>query len=83
MRLTANGGRAAIWSVNRFVGEPPVEAAEEGEPKLGFLHFAGLSDPIFVFCAGTTEVVVGLLIVTGTLPPPGTVCHQNALPIAG
>jgi len=21
--------------------------------------------------------------VTGTLPPPGTVCHQNALPIAG
>lgn len=43
----------------------------EHQPALNFLHFAGFPDAMFVFCAGTTEVLVGLLIVTGTLPRLG------------
>jgi uncharacterized membrane protein YphA (DoxX/SURF4 family) len=43
----------------------------EHEPALNFLHFAGFPDATFVFCAGVTEVLVGLLIVSGTLPRLG------------
>jgi uncharacterized membrane protein YphA (DoxX/SURF4 family) len=43
----------------------------EHQPSLNFMHFAGMSDATFVFCAGTAEVVVGTLIVTGTLPRLG------------
>jgi len=40
-------------------------------PALNFMHCAGMSNEVFVLCAGAVEILVGLVIMAGSFPRLG------------
>ena len=67
--VSPSESRSWSWRSSEKLGSPGVAAALlDGDPSLNVLGTLGVSEGTFIRLAGTAEVLLGLLLVTGAAP---------------
>lgn len=70
LRIAMGFGLAYGALTEKLLNPPLAQALLDQRPFLNVLHPLGVSDPVFIWLAGVTELVIGVVILSGQITRP-------------
>lgn len=70
LRIAMGFGIAYGALTEKLLNPPLAQALLDQRPFLNVLHPLGVSDPVFIWLAGVTELVIGVVILSGQITRP-------------
>jgi uncharacterized membrane protein YphA (DoxX/SURF4 family) len=70
LRLAMGFGIAYGALTEKLLDPPLAQALLDQSPFLNVLRPLGVSDPVFIWLAGTTELVIGIVVLSGQITRP-------------